>query len=70
VELPGRNCEWPKIKVILNGTTILDGDISDARKNGILDGKDHPGLKRDKGHIGFLGYGSTVWFRNIRIKKL
>jgi len=60
----------PKIKVILNGTTILDGDISDARKNGTLDGKDHPGLKRDKGHIGFLGHGSTVWFRNIRIKEL
>lgn len=60
----------PKIKVILNGTTILDGDISDARKNRTLDGKDHPGLKRDKGHIGFLGHGSTVWFRNIRVKDL
>ena len=60
----------PKIKVILNGTIILDGDISDASKNGTLDGKDHPGLKRDKGHIGFLGHGSTVWFRNIRIKEL
>ncbi|MBF9255458.1 DUF1080 domain-containing protein [Pontibacter sp. 172403-2] len=60
----------PKIKVILNGTTILDGDISDARKNGTLDGKEHPGLKRDKGYIGFLGHGSTVWFRNIRIKDL
>lgn len=60
----------PKIKVILNGTTILDGDISDARKNGTLDGKDHPGLKRDKGYIGFLGHGSTVWFRNIRVKEL
>lgn len=59
-----------KIKVILNGTTILDGDMSEARKNGTLDGKDHPGLKREKGHIGFLGHGSEVWFRNIRIKEL
>lgn len=60
----------PKIKVILNGTTILDGDISEARENGTLDGKDHPGLKRKKGHVGFLGHGSEVWFRNIRIKEL
>ncbi|WP_423148194.1 DUF1080 domain-containing protein [Rubrolithibacter danxiaensis] len=59
-----------KIKVILNGTTILDGDISDARKNGTLDGQPHPGLKRDKGYIGFLGHDSEVRFRNIRIKDL
>lgn len=59
----------PKIKVILNGITILDGDISEAIENGTLDGKDHPGLKRDKGHIGFLGHGSEVWIRNIRIRK-
>jgi HEAT repeat protein len=60
----------PKVKVILNGTTILDGDLEEATKNGPLDKKSHPGLKRDKGHIGFLGHGSTVWFRNIRIKDL
>ena len=59
-----------KIKVILNGHTILETDISDAIENGTLDGKDHPGLKREKGHIGFLGHGSEVWFRNIRIKEL
>jgi len=60
----------PKIKVILNGTTILDGDITEARKNGAADGKKHPGLLRDSGHIGFLGHGSPVQFRNIRIKDL
>ena len=60
----------PKIKVILNGTTILDGDITEARKNGAADGKAHPGLLRDKGHIGFLGHGSVVSFKNIRIKDL
>jgi len=60
----------PKIKVVLNGTVILDGDITEAREHGTLDGKDHPGLKRDKGHIGFLGHGSVVYFRNIRIKDL
>jgi len=60
----------PKIKVILNGTTILDADITEARKNGAADGKPHPGLQRDSGHIGFLGHGDVVYFRNIRVKDL
>ncbi|SDJ46665.1 HEAT repeat [Pedobacter sp. ok626] len=60
----------PKIKVILNGTVILDADITDARKNGAADGKNHPGLLRETGHIGFLGHGSEVQFKNIRIKDL
>lgn len=58
------------IKIILNGVTIVDGDIHEASKNGTLDHKQHPGLQREKGHIGFLGHGSVVWFRNIRIKEL
>ncbi|HMI04185.1 MAG TPA: DUF1080 domain-containing protein [Pedobacter sp.] len=60
----------PKIKVILNGTVILDGDLTPFRKNGAPDGKNHPGLSRDSGHIGFLGHGSPLQFRNIRIKDL
>ena len=32
--------------------------------------KKHPGLANTKGHIGFLGHGSRVEFRNIRIKEL
>ncbi len=58
------------IKVILNGEVILDGDIAEASKNGTADHKNHPGLKREKGHIGYLGHGSEVYFRNIRIKEL
>jgi HEAT repeat protein len=60
----------PLVKVILNGTVILDGDLTPFRKNGAPDGKDHPGLQRDSGHIGFLGHGSVVQFRNIRVKDL
>ena len=60
----------PKIKVILNGTAILDADLTDSRKNGAADGQKHPGLMRESGHIGFLGHGSPVQFRNIRIKNL
>jgi hypothetical protein len=59
-----------KITVTLNGTVIMDGDIKEATKNGTPDHKEHPGLFNDKGHIGFLGHGSVVKFRNIRIKEL
>jgi len=58
------------IKVILNGVTIVDGDFKEASKNGTLDKKDHPGLLREKGYIGFLGHGSELKFRNLRIKDL
>ncbi|MDR2764834.1 MAG: DUF1080 domain-containing protein [Tannerella sp.] len=56
------------IKVTLNGTVILDGNIREATKNGTPDGKEHPGLFNKSGHIGFLGHGSPLKFRNIRIK--
>jgi hypothetical protein len=62
--------QHPKIKVILNGTTILEGDYQEASKNGTLDGKEHPGLQRSSGHIGFLGHGDVVRFKNIKIKEL
>ncbi|MCD7936381.1 MAG: DUF1080 domain-containing protein [Tannerellaceae bacterium] len=58
------------IKITLNGEVILDGNIREAVQNGIPDGKEHPGLFNRKGHIGFLGHGSPVKFRNIRIKEL
>jgi hypothetical protein len=59
-----------KIKIVLNGTTIVDGDIAGPRDNGTMDHNDHPGLKNTTGHIGFLGHGSLVKFKNIRIKEL
>lgn len=62
--------EGPNITVILNGTIIVDGNIEEVSKNGTIDGREHPGLKQTKGHIGFLGHGSVVRFRNIRIKDL
>lgn len=59
-----------RITITLNGTVIVDGDISGPRDNGTMDHKDHPGLKNTTGHIGFLGHGSELKFRNIRIKDL
>ncbi len=57
------------VKVILNGNVITDGDIAKASRNGTLDHKEHPGLLNTTGHIGFLGHGSIVKFRNIRVKE-
>ena len=57
------------IQVILNGTVIVDGDITEASKDGTNDHKKHPGLERSSGHIGFLSHETVVRFRNIRIKK-
>lgn len=59
-----------RIKITLNGTVIVDGDIAEASKNGTIDHNQHPGLKNAKGHIGFLGHGSVLRFRNVRIKTL
>ena len=58
------------IKIILNGNVIVDGDIATASRNGTMDHKEHPGLLRPTGHIGFLGHESVVKFRNIRVKEL
>jgi hypothetical protein len=58
------------VKVVLNGETIVDGDIAEAREKGAIDGRPHPGLKRDKGYIAFCGHGANLEFRNIRIKEL
>jgi len=59
-----------QITVKLNGQVILDVDIDQAVKEGTMDGRDHPGLMREIGHIGFLGHGSVIEFRSIWIKEL
>ncbi|HLR27022.1 MAG TPA: DUF1080 domain-containing protein, partial [Fodinibius sp.] len=59
-----------QITVKVNGETILEADLQEAAKPETMDGKDHPGLFRESGHIGFLGHGDQVAFRNIRIRDL
>jgi hypothetical protein len=64
-------CAGRQVKVVLNGQTIVDVDLDKVAPGGkTIDGSDHPGLKRTKGHIGFLGHGSRVEFRNIRLKEI
>jgi HEAT repeat protein len=59
-----------RVTIKLNGVTIVDADLDQAATPQTLDGRDHPGLERERGHIGFLGHGSRLEFRRIRIKVL
>lgn len=56
------------IKVTLNGQVIVDANLDDVKDPAVL--KKHPGLARTTGRIGFLGHGSLVEFRNLRVKEL
>ncbi|MES2792940.1 MAG: DUF1080 domain-containing protein [Planctomycetota bacterium] len=57
------------ITVKLNGVTIVDVENLDTIETPHPRDK-HPGLKRETGHIGFMGHGDPLEFRNIRIKEL
>jgi HEAT repeat protein len=59
-----------RITVAVNGATVVDADIDAASAGGTIDGREHPGLKKESGHIGFLGHGSVLEFRNIRLKEI
>jgi hypothetical protein len=65
------------ITVKLNGTTIVDANLDDVTDEATL--KEHrdlskpegsQGIANTKGHIGFLGHGAHVEFRNLRVKVL
>jgi hypothetical protein len=57
-----------RIKVTLNGTKILDVDISTFDRSQIA----HPpkGLDHTKGFIGFAGHSDPVAFRSFKVKRL
>lgn len=57
------------IKVTLNGTVIVDGNLKEATQD-VPEDKIQQGLFNATGHIAFLGHGSVVKFKNIRIRKL
>jgi len=56
------------ITVKLNGHTIVDANLDDVKDEAKV--KKHPGLHRASGHIGLLGHGADVEFRNLRIKEM
>jgi len=57
-----------EIRVELNGTRIVDGDLSKVTQ--FMGGKPHPGKDRLSGHFGFCGHNDPVAFRHIQIKPL
>lgn len=57
-----------RAKITLNGVVIVDVDLDNREYKKYLD--KNTGRTRPKGYIGFLGHGSRVEFRNIRIKEL
>jgi 3-keto-disaccharide hydrolase len=60
-------CKGRKVTVELNGTKVVDTDLDDHKEK---HGKTHPGILRDKGHIGLQEHGGRVEFRRISIKEL
>jgi hypothetical protein len=58
----------PAIKVELNGTVIVDTDVSKVTE--YMANSKHPGKDNKSGHFGFAGHNNPVAFRNVQIKKL
>ncbi|GAB5403253.1 MAG: DUF1080 domain-containing protein [Aureliella sp.] len=56
------------IKVELNGTVIVDADVSEVES--YQGDREHPGIGLRKGHFGFAGHNDPVKFRNIAIRRL
>ncbi len=58
------------VKVTVNGQVIVDANLDEATKDGTMDKKKHPGLKRTTGNISLCGHGDKLWFRNMKVKPI
>ena len=58
------------VTVILNGEKITEAYLSDIDPDKTISNTAHPGIRNAKGHIGWLGHGARVEWRNIRIKEV
>jgi hypothetical protein len=59
-----------RAKVELNGTIILDADLSTVDMKTVMGNKAHPGKDRTSGFFGFAGHTDPVEFREVFIKTL
>lgn len=55
-----------KVTIEQNGKELVNANLDDYEKKF----EKHPGLKREKGHVGFQSYNVRVEFRNVYIKEL
>lgn len=58
------------ITVELNGTVILNADLSKVDMSTVMANSPHPGKDRTSGFFGFAGHSDPVSFREISLKKL
>ncbi len=66
-----------RITVTLNGVTIVDANLDNVTDEAVLAKhrdlsrpEGSRGIANTKGHVGLLGHGTRVEFRNVRIKEL
>jgi hypothetical protein len=71
-----------RVTVTVNGEVIVDANVREACKGHnvapdggshnpyTVDGRNHPGMFNKKGHVGFLGHGEGLRYRNVRILDL
>src|ERR1700722_14926026 len=59
----------PHIKIVVNGMTTIDTNLNNVTSREVF--AVHPGFRRSKGYVGFLGHGpAECAFRNIFIRDL
>jgi hypothetical protein len=57
------------VRVELNGTVILNADLSKVDPATYMAKHEHPGVSRTSGFFGFAGHSDPVMFRNVLIRK-
>lgn len=58
----------PKVSVELNGSRVLDGDVSKVKE--FMANSPHPGKDVAEGNLGFAGHTDPVMFRTVHVKEL
>jgi hypothetical protein len=59
-------CKGRKVSVVQNDVELVNANLDDYKAKE----EKHPGLKREKGKVGFQSYNVRVEFRNVWIKEL